>query len=271
MYPKNVRRIRANDTAIKDLSPRNRRITQGNPREKSFLNVYTTPGKTGEPETSTLPKTHIVMGGSVLILVFALFALLYSTSKVRIGRYLSAVFSTRRFKEYVAEEGLSLFPSMPLMYLIQSILVGSVISYWILSQTDVTKPIQLVGITGLIIVGYALIPLLRSGLIMMMGNIFMIQYEARKHIFISYLSHTVLCLLLLPLAVQLAVYLPFINIYFTWILLICFGLTLLYQLVKMLQNTPLPDAGALIYIFLYFCTLEILPLVLMYKVVSIYA
>jgi hypothetical protein len=99
----------------------------------------------------------------------------------------------------------------------------------------------------------------------------MIQQETRKHIFISYLTHTFLFLLLLPLAIQQAIHIPQLAAYFNTAFYICFGLAMVYQLFKLIQNTPLRDMSALLYIFLYFCTLEILPLFLIYKVVSIYA
>ncbi len=106
---------------------------------------------------------------------------------------------------------------------------------------------------------------------MALGNVFMIQQEAKKHIFISYLSHSLLFMLILPLAIQLAIQVPFLDPYFNTAFYVCFALTMGYQLFKLIQNTPLPDIGALLYIFLYFCTLEILPLFLIYKMVSIYA
>jgi hypothetical protein len=160
---------------------------------------------------------------------------------------------------------------MPIVYLVQSVLVGSVLSAWLFSQLNISNPVRLIGITSLVMLTYALIPLLRNGLIMLLGNIFMIQTDARKHIFISYLSHSLLFMLLIPVAVQMAVQIPGLNQFFNITLYVCLALTMGYQLIKLIENTSLPDVGALLYIFLYFCTLEILPLFLIYKVVSIYA
>ena len=99
----------------------------------------------------------------------------------------------------------------------------------------------------------------------------MIQQDVKRHIFISYLTHSLLFMLVLPLAIQMAVQIPELNPYFNMAFYSCFALAMGYQLVKLVQNTSLPDLGALLYIFLYFCTLEILPLFLIYKMVSIYA
>lgn len=239
--------------------------------EESFLNTYYTPGKTGVPETTSQPKSQLILSASVLLIVFACFSIMFTSSKNRIIRYFLSIFNKRKFKEYFAEESPRLLPTMPVLYLVQSILVGSVLSAWLLTQMNITNPVRLVGITSAVVAAYALIPLLRNGLIMLMGNVFMIQTDARKHIFVSYLSHSLLFMLVIPLAIQMAVQVPGLNQFFNITLYICLALTMGYQLIKLIQNTSLPDIGALLYIFLYFCTLEILPLFLIYKTVSLYA
>lgn len=239
--------------------------------EESFLNTYYTKGKTGIPENTSQPKSQFILSASVILIVFACFAIIFTTSKNRIVRYFLSIFNTRRFKEYFAEEAPRLLPTMPVLYLVQSILVGSVLSIWLLSQINISNPIGLVGVTGLVILGYALIPLIRNGLIMVLGNIFMINSDARKHVFISYLSHSLLFMLLIPLAIVTAIQVPVLHQFFNITLYVCLALTMGYQLIKLIQNTSLPDVGALLYIFLYFCTLEILPLFLIYKTVSLFA
>jgi hypothetical protein len=240
--------------------------------EKSFLNTtYHTPGKDGTPELSSQPGRQLVLSATVLLILFVSLSVIFTTSKNRIVRYFLSLFNKRKFKEYFVEENPRLLPTMPLMYLLQSMLVGSVVSVWLMSQMQVSGSWQFVGITLIVMLVYALLPLLRNGLIMLLGNVFMIEQDARKHVFISYLSHTLLFMLVIPLALQLAINIPVLNPYFNMALYTCFGLAMAYQLVKLIQNTPLPDIGALLYIFLYFCTLEILPLFLIYKMVSIYA
>jgi len=239
--------------------------------QESFLNTYYTKGKVGIPESTAQPKSQLILSASVLLIVFACFSIMFTNSKNRIVRYFLSIFNKRRFKEYFAEESPRLLPTMPIVYLVQSVLVGSVLSSWLLSQLNISNPVRLIGTTALVIGAYALIPLLRNGLIMLMGNVFMIQTDVRKHIFISYLSHSLLFMLFIPLALQMAIQLPGLNQFFNISLYVCLALTMGYQLIKLIQNTSLSDAGALLYIFLYFCTLEILPLFLIYKAVSIYA
>jgi hypothetical protein len=239
--------------------------------QQSFLHVYHTHGANGTPVESALPKTQLILSASVLLILFAVFSVVFNTSKNRLMRYFLSLFNKRKFKEYFVEENPRLLPTMPIVYLLQSILIGSVVSVWLSTQMDFASPTSLVVRSLAVMGGVALIPLLRNALILTLGNVFMIQQEARKHIFISYLSHTLLFLLIIPLALQLAIQVPLLNNYLNPALYTCFALTLGYQLFKLIQNTPLPDAGALLYIFLYFCTLEILPLFIIYKVVSIYA
>lgn len=239
--------------------------------QPSFLNVYSTPGKNGTPERSSQPTTQLILSASVLLILFASLSIIFSQSKNRIFKYFLSIFDKRRFKEYVAEENPRLFPTMPLIYVLQSMLLGSVAGFWLFSLKGSGGGSELVWISLIAMAGFALIPLVRNGAIYLLGNIFMIQHDVRKHIFISYLTHTLLFMLVLPLAIQLAIQIPELSGYFNVAFYTCFALAMGYQLVKLIQNTTLPDLGALLYIFLYFCTLEILPLVLVYKVAELYA
>jgi len=239
--------------------------------KQSFLNVYTTPGKNGTPERSAQPTTQLILSASVLLILFAALSIIFSQSKNRVYRYFLSIFDKRRFKEYVAEENPRLFPTMPFMYVLQSILLGSVAGFWLYSMKPEGRSIELISISLIAMAGFAFIPLARNAAIYLLGNIFMIQQDVKRHIFISYLTHSLLFMLFLPLAIQMAIQVPQLDQYFNVAFYTCFGLAMAYQLVKLIQNASLPDLGALLYIFLYFCTLEILPLVLMYKVVGFYA
>jgi hypothetical protein len=239
--------------------------------KESFLNVYITPGKTGIPEKSSQPTTQLILSASVLLLLFASLSIIFSQSKNRVFKYFLSIFDKRRFKEYVLEENPRLFPTMPLVYILQSILLGSVTGFWLFNMKGEGTGVELVWISLISILGFTFIPLIRNSAIYLLGNIFMIQQDVKKHIFISYLTHTLLFMLILPLALQLAIQVPQLDQYFNMAFYTCFALAMGYQLVKLIQNTTLPDLGALLYIFLYFCTLEILPLFLAYKVAAIYA
>lgn len=238
--------------------------------EKSFFNTYFTKGKTGNPETTSQPTAQLMVSALVLLILFSSLAIIFTTSRNRLIKYFLSIFNKRKFKEYFVEERPRIWPTTPIVYLLQSMLVGSVLSAWLLSQITVKNSEVIVGVALLVMVAYALVPLVRNGLIMFLGNIFLIQQEARKHIFISYLSHSLLFMLILPLAIQLAIQIPQLLPYFNTAFYVCFGLTLVYQLVKLIQNTQLQGIRSLFYIFLYFCTLELLPLFLIYKMLIIY-
>lgn len=239
--------------------------------EKSFLNTYYTKGKTGNPELTSQPTVQLILSATVLLILFGSFAVIYNASKSRLTKYFLSIFDKRRFREYFIEEQPKLFPTTPIIYFLQAMLVGSVLSVWLLSQMPIIRKPQYVMVTLAVIGAYAVIPLLRNSFIMLLGNIFMIQQDARRHIFISYLSHSLLFMLVLPIAIQLAIQIPSLNLYFNTAFYSAFGLTLAYQLLKLIQNTQFQGIRTLLYIFLYFCTLEILPLILIYKMVSIYA
>ncbi len=239
--------------------------------QKSFFNTYYTKGKTGEPEATAQPTAQLIFSASVLFILFGCLSIIVATSRNRLSRYFLSIFDKRKFKEYFMEEQPKFWPTTPIVYFLQAIVVGSVLAAWLLSGITVKTTSRFLLITLGVIGGYALVPLIRNGMIMILGNIFLIQQEARKHIFISYLSHSLLFMLVLPLAIQLAIQIPELSIYFNTAFYTCFGLTMAYQLIKLIQNTQLQGIRTLLYIFLYFCTLEILPLFLIYKMVSIYA
>lgn len=223
----------------------------------------------GDPVLPVYNKFQLGFSAVVLLLFFAVLSTIITTNKVRVQRYFLSIFSTRKFKDYFAEEHPGIFPTTPIIYTLQGLVAGTAIAIWLATKSTLATTFQYAVFCSVVIAGFMLIPLFRNILIMALGNVFMIQQEARKHVFISYLTHSFLAMLLLPIAVFQAVQLDFIYPWMDSVVITCLAMAVGYQLVKLIQNTSLPNPGSFIYIFLYFCTLEILPLLLLYKVVTL--
>lgn len=237
---------------------------------KSIFNISKPgSGQGGAPLIPSYNRFQLGFSAVVLLLFFAILSTIINTNKSRIQRYFLSIFSTRKFKDYFLEEHPGLWPTTPIIYTMQGLIAGSTVAIWLASKTMFNSPVQYGLFCLAIIGGFMLVPLFRNVLIITLGNIFMIQQDARKHVFISYLTHSFLTMLLLPLAVMQAIQLESLNLWMDTVMLSCMAMAVGYQLVKLIQNTSLPDIGSFIYIFLYFCTLELLPLLLIYKVVSL--
>lgn len=236
---------------------------------QSFFGISPSGNDNGTPILPESSQFQLALSAIALLLFFAGFSTILTTNKTRLQRYFLSIFSTRKFKDYFLEEHPGLLPKMPVVYTLQGILTGCTFAVWLGTKSSFPNTLYYLGFCLAMIAGFIVIPLFRNSLIMALGNIFMIQQEVKKHVFISYLTHTFLALLLLPLAISQAIQLNFINEWMDGIVLVSLALAFGYQLIKLIQNSGQPSIGAFIYIFLYFCTLELLPLMLIYKVVTL--
>lgn len=236
---------------------------------KTYFQTTPAANKTGRIINSSLPFFDLSFSGILLLLVFVFITLLYKTSNQKINFFLSGMFNHIRFKEYFSQETIQFYPNTLLFYLLQSILVGGVLHRILLSQYSFYSNIHYWQLGLLVILCYFLVPIIRNATLLLIGNIFQIRNDIQKHIYINYLTHTLLFFVCIPFAIyySLNIVIPYIPVEI--IFYVCIGVVLMYQFFKLIQNVQIKTVGSIIYIFLYFCTLELIPLILVAKIVSI--
>lgn len=101
------------------------------------------------------------------------------------------------------------------------------------------------------------------------GNIFNYEKPTVSYIFNLFLINNVLGIVLLPLLIILTY---FNSDYFIYILKLCIAIIILFYLYRLIKGvliwTSIPRYN-LFYLFLYICALEIAPLLIIYKIISL--
>lgn len=208
--------------------------------------------------------------GILVIMLLALAAILRRWVPRRSGQYLLALFSQKQFNKFMAEEEPSWWPPMPLFLLSSALLIGGTVTLAFLRTDMFAHPVwyALTG-TGFIAAMMAL-PVIRSAMAELLGAIFRLRGYTRLHANYSYLTLVFLGLLLLPVFLASSLgWLPDVQ----WAArgaIVCFIMALSYHFLRLLWQMRSEGLISLFYFFLYFCSLEILPLLLVYKLIVPY-
>lgn len=146
-------------------------------------------------------------------------------------------------------------------YLISSIFVFQLLSEFGLVPSGFNN----LTITGIIFVALVLYQRLKSLVISTSGVIFNTQESSRQYRLILLIFNYIIGILLLPVVV-IAFY--WSNPVFLFAGLVIISLLIFYRIIRGFLTGLDNKSYNLFYLFLYLCTLEILPLLLLYKVIS---
>ena len=189
------------------------------------------------------------------------------------SKKLNAIFQgyvdLRAFKRVIREEALTKGPTGNLLLLNTLISISTAITYSLFAKYDVSRFgfdfYTIFGITILILIAYYW---LRKIIFFAMGYFSDQQYIASEINLYNKFYYQVLGVILIPVLIFINVRL--VDPYTTWLSFFYNGLFLMIQIIIFLsylfkivqefrQTTQIEISGY--YLFLYFCTLEILPLI----------
>ncbi len=221
---------------------------------------------------SLLPMDKIPGEGWVFIALVAIFILLMWLRRINAKKmwvYLSAFYNRRALNELFDEENLLSSPFSLILFL----------AFCLTGGLFITKAIGVVGgaphidftdyrafgiFTGGLLVIYAA----KIIFIQLIGYIFRIYPLARQYAFNVYLLNNILGLMLIPV-VAIAYYTGApADVWATYTGIALFALFFLLRFAKAFTIDGVAAPLNLLYLFLYLCTLEILPLVVAIKVVN---
>ena len=146
-------------------------------------------------------------------------------------------------------------------YLITSIFVFQVFSMF----SNIPSGLNSLTLTGIIFAGLFLYQFLKSSIIHLTGVIFETGESARQYQLIILMFNYIIGIILFPVVV-IAFYWNSTPVLITGIVIV--SLLLTYRLIRGILTGKDNKSYNLFYLFLYLCTLEILPLLLIFKVVS---
>lgn len=202
---------------------------------------------------------------ALLLGVFILLAWLNVTYRKRIGQLANAFVSNRFVQQMIREEGLltsrGALGLNTMALTVSSVFVFQVVAVVGNGSVFVSDWALFLGVLG----GLLVWALLKVAAISISGLLFKVEEQMQEYIFNIALFNQVLGLLLLPLVLCIA-YMP--TTYapvFVWIGAGLAGLTFAVRVLKAGFHGFSAPGFSRVYIILYLCTLEILPLLLIAK------
>lgn len=201
-----------------------------------------------------------------VLLCYILFAYAQYNYFKRIQQIFKAFFANRFFNQLSRDAGL--FSERASLFLFSSYLIGLSLyiynTYVFYFRTDHNN-LQDVLFFIKILAGIFILYLLKFGLFNLSGIIFKVQKETSDYILNIFIYGQLTGVVLLPLIVLISYIHTEIIIYFGAILII---LLYIYRIFRGFSYAIYSSKISVYYLFLYLCTLEILPFFVLYKIFS---
>lgn len=204
----------------------------------------------------------LVIAGLIIV-----FAVLKNTFAKQLMSIVQSFFSNRALGNLNKEDNL--FTSWP--FLLLFIQFGFTIGmfFYLVAQykqlADVSKGFQFyVSISVLIIILYVL----KILVLRLMGYIFNVQKPVNEYVSILYLSYFNASLLFMPLVIAFALSPLKYGIFYMAIATILLAIIFVFQFIRAGINILSHYRFSKVYLFLYFCTLEICPILILVKAIG---
>lgn len=219
--------------------------------------------KIGRP----VPKGEIWVLSFILLLLL-LFAVLRISFQKQLGDIMQAFYSNRVLNNLYKEDNL--FTSWPFLFLfIQFGFTLGMFLYLISQYYQVSYGAGglqfFVSISIAIVILYALKILILRGI----GHLFNIQKPVHEYITVLYLSYFNISLIFIPLVVAFALTPLRYGLYFIAIASVLLVLIFLFQFIRAGYIILSNNRFSKVYLFLYFCALEICPILIVIKAIGL--
>lgn len=208
---------------------------------------------------------------SVLLLIALVMAVILKLNAApKITQLINSSFRPNNFRRFVEEYQPGWMPPVFTAYLLSLLVFSGIIIDWIfplIQLSDWTK----IGISFLVILGVVILPLLRTIVLAVWGWIFSTRQLAMFHVQFSYVTLMYSAIFLTPFFLNHTLKLGFDNLLTPFVLIIGLGCIWLYQLIRiwMQGKEGAMDLFSVFYLFIYLCTFEIVPLLLIVKLIKI--
>ncbi len=215
---------------------------------------------------SLLPKGEVwilaVIAGLIL-----LFAILKNTFSKQLMAIVQSFFSNRALGNLNKEDNL--FSSWPFLLLFVQFGFTIGMFFYLVAQykaiDDVAHGFQFyVTISILIIVLYVL----KIVVLRLLGYVFNVQKPVNEYVSILYLSYFNASLLFMPLVVAFALSPLKYGVFYMAIATILLAIIFIFQFIRAGINILSHHRFSKVYLFLYFCTLEICPILILVKAIG---
>jgi len=201
----------------------------------------------------------------VFLVCLVVFAWLQTSYSKRMGQIFRAV-ARPHFVNQLEREGNLFKERITLGLGLNYYLISSVFVYQVFSEFGVVPSgLNSLTLTALILAGIFVYQFMKSSIIHLIGIVFNSTESARQYQLIILIFNYIMGIILFPIVV-IAFYWNSTALIITGIIIV--SLLLLYRIFRGFLTGLDNKSYNLFYLFLYLCTLEILPLLLIFKVIS---
>lgn len=213
-----------------------------------------------------LPKGDVWVLTTIAVLIF-IFAILNQTFSKQLAAIVQSFFSNRILTNLNKEDNL--FTSWPFLVLFVQFGFTVGLFFYLAAQfnklSEVQNGFQFYVTISLLIIGFYGLKIV---VLKLLGFIFNIQKLVSEYISILYLSYFNVSLLFMPLVLAFALSPLQYGVYYIGIAVILVLIVFVFQFIRaginILSNYRFPK----VYLILYFCTLEICPILILIKAIG---
>ena len=232
-------------------------------RYKDYRHIKKGKYRTGQP----VPKGSLWVPGVVAVLL-----LIFAVLKVSFAKQLQAIvqsfFSNRVLNNLSKEDNL--FSSWPFLLLFVQFGFTIGMFFYLVSQYyHISFPGN--GFQAYLSISVAILVLyaFKILLLRLLGYVFNIQKPVNEYIIILYLSYFNLSLLFIPLVIAFALAPLKYAGYYIGVSFILLGVIFVFQFIRAGLNILSHNRFPKVYLFLYFCALEICPILILIKAIGL--
>lgn len=206
---------------------------------------------------------------SVLFLsALVLAVMLKLNAAPKITQLIKSSFRPNNFRRFVEEYQPGWMPPVFTAYLLSLLIFSGIIIarvFPLLQFSDWSK----IGISFLLMLTVIVVPLIRSLVLAVWGWIFSTRQLAMFHVQFSYVTQLFAAVFLTPFFLNYTLNLGLDNWLNTSVMMAGLGCIWLYQLVRIWMQGSSPGLFSVFYLFVYLCTLEIVPLLLLFRLMGL--
>lgn len=224
----------------------------------------------GIPQTS--PSSPLVKNftGGILFLVFVLIVVIRLSNSKKIISYLSGLVSLKQFGKFLDQEEAGWLPPMPLTLIVASMIIGATAADVFVPRDLLSDKWYFILFSSLVTLAAFVLPVLKATGAQLVGSILKITPYTSVHANFSYTGQVLYSILLLPLFFTYALGGEWLAEWGFHYMAVTYGVLLVYHFIRMGIYISSEGAFPFFNFILYFCTLEILPLLLLYKLLIMY-
>ena len=183
---------------------------------------------------------------------------------------MEAIYSPRRIKQAIREGSLTISSGVFILLCLIALFSFSLFIYQSLTHFEDVTPVFIDGLTGLGLLSVVILLyyLLRIVISRILGVLFLSYDATKKYLINSYLLDINLGLVLLPV-VLISTFHPYTIVFYIGLFIIILGYV--YKIMRSVLLGLTHTNFSMLYIFLYLCTVEIIPVILFIKLAMKYA